>query len=133
VREIEGVNRYRELHIKASSAISIDALGKAIDACLGEGWEPSVAERPQGLEEPERWLFYRCDWRGERAAALLAICRINDRAFYVPNVVPHDKEELNFEEYTAVLKSFHDAVLAKLPSEYTVVLVTESSGGDAAG
>jgi hypothetical protein len=128
------VNRYRELHIKVGSAISIDALGKAIDACLGEGWERSVAEPPEGLEEPERWLFYGCDRRGKRAAVLLAICRSNERTFYVPNVVPHDKEELNFEEYTAVLKSFHDAVLAKLPSEFTVVLVTESSGGgDAAG
>ena len=85
------------------------------------------------LEEPDAWLFYKCDRRGgeaDRAAALLAIRRSNDRTFYVPNVVPNDKDQLSFEEYTSVLKSFHDAVLVKLSSEFTVVLVTESSGGE---
>ena len=127
------MNRYRELHIKSGGPISIDALGEAIDACLGEGWERSIPERRAGvLEEPDAWLFYGCNRRGERAAALLAIRRSNDRTFYVPNVVPNDKDQLSFEEYTSVLKSFHDAVLTKLSSEFTVVLVMESADdGDA--
>ena len=75
-------------------------------------------------------FFYRRDRRSERAAALLAIRRSNDRTFYVPNVVPNDKDHLSFEAYTSVLKSFHDAVLAKLSSEFTVVLVMEFSGVD---
>ena len=131
MREIERVNRYRELQIKAGSPISIDALGKAIDACLGEGWERSFPERRAGLpEEPDAWLSYRCNRRGERAAALLAIRRSNDRTFYVPNVVPDEKNHhLSFEEYTSVLKSFHDTVLTKLSSEFTIVLVMESAGG----
>ena len=133
MREIERVNRYRELQIKTSSPISIDARGEAIDACLGEGWERSFPEPRAGLpEEADAWLFYRCNRRGERAAALLAIRRSNDRTFYVPNVVPNDKDQLSFEEYTSVLKSFHDAVLTKLSSEFTVVLVMESAGGGGA-
>ena len=128
------MNRYRELQIKTSSPISIEALGESIDACLacfGQGWERSFPERRAGvLEEPDAWLFYRCNRRGERAAALLAIRRINDRTFYVPNVVPDEKNHhLSFEGYTSVLKSFHDAVLTKLSSEFTVVLVMESAGG----
>jgi hypothetical protein len=134
VREIVGVNQYRELQIKAGRAISIDALGKAIDACLGEGWERTTPDVPPGLmEEPDKWLFYACDRRGKRAAALLAICRSNDRTFYVPNVVPNEKSELSFEDYTAVLKNFHDVVLAKLSNEFTVVLVMESGGDRGAG
>ena len=40
-----------------------------------------------------------------------------------------EKDHLNFQEYTFVLKSFHDAVLTTLSSEFMVVLVMESVGG----
>ena len=63
--------------------------------------------------------------------SFLATHRSSDRTFYVPNVCLRTRKNhhLNFEEYASVLKSFHDAVLAMLSSEFTVVLVMEPPDG----
>ena len=122
------MNRYRELHIKSAAPISIEALDEAIDACLAGGWKRTIPDVPAGLPtEADTWLFYRCETRGEPPTALLAICRTDQRTFYVPNVVPAHKSELSFYEYTAVLKSFCESTLAKLSAEFTIALVFGSS------
>lgn len=110
---------FRELQIAVDVA-NTEKFVAAVDMALTGGWT-----RKKATEDPVGgWhVYYVCDAQGERPKALLAIYRKDDHLLYVSNIVPAETSELTHDQYNLVLMAFHDNILRKLATDFSVTIL----------
>ena len=93
---------YQQLEIDLRDS-DIQGFVGDLQARLTNGWSREPPDRAM----PE-FFFFRCDRRGDRQAALLALVEKEGGGsrLYVSNIVPSDAGQLTHDEYNAIMNEF---------------------------
>lgn len=124
---------FRDLYINATSE-TMEAAVEAMEQALPVGWtrDRNAENRSRSFQvsaQDDIYCFAR-EKDQHRSAAMLVLAQKDADTFYVSNIIPLDRYQLERAEYNAILEEFYERVFspsaAKIAPEHTL------TGGEAA-
>jgi len=107
------MNVFRDLYISANAEMMAAAIGE-IEKTLPAGWirDRAAESRIQAFPMPTKRIayYFSCKKEKRRPAAMLILAQKDPGTFYVSNIIPIERHQLEHAEYNVVLEDFYEQV-----------------------
>jgi len=107
------MNVFRDLYISANAERMATAVAE-MERILPSGWirDKPAEDRLQAFPVPAKRIAYCfvCKNEKPRPAAILFLAQKDSNTFYVSNILPVERHQLEHAEYNSVLENFYETV-----------------------
>jgi hypothetical protein len=97
---------FRELFIRGGSA-QLEAVGEDICRSLSDGWTRDAEAEAHMRSMTEKVYCFACPKHQHRSAATVFLLNKDPGTLWVANIISHEKSELTYEEYNAIMEDFY--------------------------
>jgi len=110
---------YKDLFINTNNLQIEDYIKKITDNLSGS-WERDYANEENSKNLGEIAYCFRRKGDSLLPGAGLSIFQKDKNVWYVPNIVPKDSSQLNYDQYNSILTEFYDKYLAPLSADVSI-------------
>lgn len=107
------MNVFRDLYINANAETMATAVG-GIERALPAGWirDKAAEASSQAFPASTKRVSYcfACNKEKRRPAAMLVLAQKDPTVFYISNIIPKERHQLEYAEYNRVFEDFYEQV-----------------------